>query len=1024
VPPVASSRGWTPRGRLDGKGRVWLLAFAASLVALVWPLQRPSTPFHDLVIAAGDVPRSVEGRLTGGFTYTPMAVPARAGSAPPSPGWRVLAAAARAQDAASADPSAANLHALGVAALSAGSHDIAVQALLDAAVANARSASIQSDLAAAYLARGVTPGHAIDLPRAVEAARRAITLGPRLLEPRFNYALALEHLHLPHEAGRAWDAYLARAGRESGWADEARRRRDALAAPEPSAPMSPASEAEGLLRQWVRRATADPATAWMPDLSRHGPFYLALAGPIASMSNDERRQMAGTLADLLAAEDALASPDYATADRLAASAQARVPDVDSPLSLWAERIRLTTGFNTGHGVDVRQRADRLAETASRLGFQALESDARHRLGATDYVAGRYERAADGFEQALRLRQQLRNARAAASSRLALGDALQRLGRDPEAWNLYLEKLRGDAAGDVSLRYTQLFAVARVGVAAGFFETAVVAAREAEHGARTLGHAGLLTTALYLRARALVRLGDLSAAAAALADSRQALDEQADPSIRERYLADLAEADAEWMSAAHAPEAVAHAAEARRRLQATNAWQRLLGLSVVEAKAARAQGDLAAARAALAAGIALVEAQQRQIASGDYLPSFVDASWDVYSELVDLEATSSGGDLALTWLDRGFDVRHRWHRGTSLSLEDLSRRGPVVAYLTRPDAVWIWVVVRGAVHQRRVPVSSAVLARHVARLAHAMTLDAGSPFITAAAAALAEHIWWPVADLLDVGGEAPRRVALVLDPVLQGVPFSLLPWSRDGSVSIVDRTATVLCPSLSACAWPSAGPPAPLARVAVLHAGRGGEGFAALPAARDEAERTGRRYAGATVETASAQTFRTALATADLVHFSGHAAPDERYPGRSSLLLEDDDGHGRRVSIRTLLEGQVRATLVVLSACRTSRAEARRGEGGTGVAGEFLRAGVRDVIAAHFDVKDDVSSAAMQHVHDALASGAEPWDAVRLAQQRVRATTGTHPRDWAGYVAFTSTPFRIAVPSTVAPAADRIQRSRP
>lgn len=1004
---------------------MWPLALAAGLVALVWPLQRASTPFPDLVTAAREGPRSLEGRLTGGFTYALMAVPVRAGSAAASPGWRVLAAAARAQDAAGVDPSAANLHAFGVAALSAGNYDIAVQALLDAAVVDARNAAIQSDLAAAYLARGVTPGHAIDLPRAVEAARRAIALGPRLLEPRFNYAVALEHLHLPQEASRAWDAYLARAGREPGWADEARRRRDALAAPPPPEPLSPAVEAEGQLREWVRRAVADPATAWMPDLSRHGPFHQALVGPIASMSSDARRQMAEALGDLLAADDALALPDYTTADRLAASVQARVRAVDSPLSLWAERIRLTTGFNTGTGVDVRQRAERLAETASRLGFRALESDARHRIAAADYVAGRYERAADGFAQALRLRQQLRNARAAASSRLALGDALQRLGRDPEAWNLYLEAPSGEAVGDVSLRYTQLFAVARVGVAAGFFETAVVAAREAEHGARTLGHAGLLTTALYLRARALVRLGDLSAAAEALAASRQALDQHADASIRERYLADLAEADAEWMSAAHATGAVAHAAEARRRLQATNAWQRLLGLAVVEAKAARALGDVIAARAALATGIALVEAQQRQIASGDYLPSFVDASWDVYSELVDLEATSSGGDLAITWLDRGFDVRHRWHSGTGRpSLEDLSRGGPVVAYLARPDALWIWVVARGQVHQRRVLVSSAVLARDVARLAHTMTLDAGSPFITAAAAALAEHIWWPVADLLDAGGEAPRRVALVLDPVLQGVPFALLPWSRDGSAPIVDRTATVLCPSLSACALPSAGLPTSYARVAVLHAGRGGEGFAALPAVRDEAERTGRRYAGATVEAASPQTFSAALATADLVHFSGHAAPDERYPGRSSLWLESDDGDGTRVSIRSLLEGQVRATLVVLSACRTSRAEARRGEGGTGVAGEFLRAGVRHVIAAHFDVKDDVSGAAMQHVHEALASGAEPWDAVRLAQQRVRATNGTHPRDWAGYVAFTSTPSPTAVPSTGAPSANRIERSRP
>jgi CHAT domain-containing protein len=245
---------------------------------------------------------------------------------------------------------------------------------------------------------------------------------------------------------------------------------------------------------------------------------------------------------------------------------------------------------------------------------------------------------------------------------------------------------------------------------------------------------------------------------------------------------------------------------------------------------------------------------------------------------------------------------------------------------------------------------------------------------------------------------------VPDPVLQRVPFALLPWSAVDDDLVVERTATVLCPSLAACRPGAATVPAD-ARVSALHAGQGGAGLAVLPAARDEAERIGRRYAGAQVTVATETTFAAALSGTDVVHFSGHAVPDERYPGRSELLLASDSGDGVRVPLARLFGPAVRAGLVVLSACRTSRAEARRGEGGIGVAGEFLRAGVRQVLATQWDVRDDVAGEVMDLVHEALAAGATPWDAVRHAQRIVRAD-GTRPaRDWAGYVAYTSVVFR-------------------
>ena len=591
-------------------------------------------------------------------------------------------------------------------------------------------------------------------------------------------------------------------------------------------------------------------------------------------------------------------------------------------------------------------------------------------------------------------------RAAVSARMAAADALRMLGRDPDAWERYAANLRTGALGDRNLESVRLSGPAQASLAAGRPAVALAFAREAAHYAASIAQMGVLANALQIEARALWRLGEADAAAEALNRGREALDRNDDAAIRERYLAEFALAESELLSTRTPAAAVPAIADAERRLR-TNVGQRLVALSVLEARVFRRLGNAEAARAALLKGVALVEAQQAQIGQADFLPSFVDASWDVFSEFVDLEAAAGRHADALGWLDRGFDIRRRWAGGAAPgSLVEVSGGGPLVTWLSRPDGLWIWVVEDGAVDARHVAVGADVLARRAARLSYVLTLDAAPDAVDEAVRAIARDVWWPIAGRLARGGETARRVALVPDPVLQRVPFALLPWSPVEEDLVVDRTATVLCPSLFACRAGATALPA-AARVSALHAGQGGAGFAVLPAARDEAERVGRRYAGAAVAAATETAFAAALVSADVVHFSGHAVPDERYPGRSELLLATAAGDGVRVPLARLFGPAVRAGLVVLSACRTSRAEARRGEGGIGVAGEFLRAGVRQVLATQWDVRDDVAGEVMDLVHDALASGATPWDAVRHAQRLMRRDAARHARDWAGYVAYTS-----------------------
>lgn len=992
--PHPSSGG--PRRVVAGLG--WACVLLVAVGAAVARLAAPAPPAADVTRALAGQPRTVEGRVSSAVVHQPLAVPARAAAAP-APHWRLLAAAARARERCDQAPTAANLQAFGVAALHAASLDAAVQALEDAAVADPSSAAIQADLAAAYLARGGTPGRAIDLPRALGAADRARRLNPRLPDAAFNYAVALEHLRLRREAARAWDVYLSTFGDEPGWGPEARRRRDALAVEAPLVAPSPSAQADARLREWAALVLRDPAHAVVPDFSADGAFHAAIAAAARQASGDARRAIAGHVRDLLDAEVALAEPNYGKADALAAGVLARVTEPDSALRLWAVRLRLTTGFNTGLGVDQARITADLVAAAERHGFTALASDAELRLGALDFVAGRYERAHTHYAAALRLRESLANVRGAVSARMATADALRMLGREPEAWERYVANLRAGTLGDWNLENSRLVGPAQASLTT-WPAVALAFARESASLAESFGQQGFLANARQFEARALWRLGEAETAADALARGRDALDRHGDVAIRERYLAEFAQAESELLSTRAPAAAVPAIADTERRLR-TNVGQRLVALSVLEAQVLRRLGNVEAARGALRKGVALVDQQQRAIDQADFLPSFVDASWDVFSEFVDLEAAAGRHVEALGWLDRGFDIRRRWSGDTrGASLAALSRGGPVVTWLARPDGLWIWVVADGAVESRHVAVTSETLARRAARLSSVLTLESAGDAVDEAVRAVARDVWWPIAGRLARDGDLPRRIALVPDPLLQRVPFALLPWSPVDETPVVERTATVLCPSLAACGAGEAAV-SPGARVSALHAGQGGAGLAVLPAARDEAERIGRRYAGADVVPATATAFAAALASADVVHFSGHAVPDERYPGRSELLLASDGGDGVRVPLAHLFGPVVRAGLVVLSACRTSRAEARRGEGGIGVAGEFLRAGVRQVLATQWDVRDDVAGEVMDLVHGALASGATPWDAVRHAQRIVR-RGGTRPaRDWAGYVAYTS-----------------------
>ena len=217
------------------RSRRWVLGAAAALTAaaalvIAVRVARPEwlgldsrpgrTELQELVAAISNEPfRPVEGRLTGGFKYAPPPSSTRGASDHPvSPVVRM--AAAKVERAVTGDESPQGKAALGVASLLLGDVDRSID-LLESATSSGTVAPFLSDLAAAYIARGIRRDQPNDFQRALSLAERAIRIDRSLREAYFNYALALQSLG-DARAASAWTEYGQRDPQGS-WHDEASR---------------------------------------------------------------------------------------------------------------------------------------------------------------------------------------------------------------------------------------------------------------------------------------------------------------------------------------------------------------------------------------------------------------------------------------------------------------------------------------------------------------------------------------------------------------------------------------------------------------------------------------------------------------------------------------------------------------------------------------------------------------------------------------------------------------------------------
>jgi CHAT domain-containing protein len=194
--------------------------------------------------------------------------------------------------------------------------------------------------------------------------------------------------------------------------------------------------------------------------------------------------------------------------------------------------------------------------------------------------------------------------------------------------------------------------------------------------------------------------------------------------------------------------------------------------------------------------------------------------------------------------------------------------------------------------------------------------------------------------------------------------------------------------------------------------RSSRALAPLPGSTDEVARIRRFFPARKVTVltgpdATEARYKELSPGSEIVHLATHAIATDDQPFYSTLFLAPD---GRRqedgfLQAYEIVRSPLRARLVVLSACETSRGPLGSGEGLLGLVNAFLQAGARSVLATQWGI-NEAAAVLMPSFYRNMMGGLSAAEALRQAKLETltkRLPFGgtdvslSHPLFWAPFV---------------------------
>lgn len=949
-----------------------------------------------LVDAVGEE-RYIDGRLTGGFEFGPRRSITRGGEKPGSRNIALLAVAAEVQRAVQNAATPSNLHAWGVAQLLLGDVDDAIRTLETAVAGGASDETLHSDLAAAYASRAASMDRAEDWPRSLEFAERSIRINSSRSEAYFNKALALEALSLRQQARDAWNQYLERDA-DSPWADEARRHLADLAEQQGGSGVKPEAfcgapspdtlqdKAESLLMAWSlskptqsisRQKTGVDLLALgrCIEVRTKDRYFLDLAQAIHNSAAPDRLARAIVLTH--EAQQASGVAEFERANSLADEAIALLPAYH-PLTVRLAQTKASYLYSMGRMNAVEQLAGSAIQQARSASYEVLRAQLISTVGAVEYASGDLESSAARHEAAAEIWRSQQILSGVATASLYSAEAMRALGDFETSWQRYGVALQHrHLMKQPARRHSTLTSAAVAALNNSLPHVAVSFSSEAELDAMDAGVDGFICEARYLRARAVGRFASSAEALDLLTKAEPYCDRVTEEGYRRRLLAELAYAESEIALAVDPGRAAVAAGTSVALFEGTQSQQRAAALQWLLGRAYRSLGDLDRSLSELQRGIDIVEAQERRVNTRSFRLSFIDNAWDLYGEKTN--TLLARGELNLAFDSADLSVGRGRAGARKFAAHELPVHLPEKSLLLAPvvteNQVVVFAVTRAGLRVHVERLRREVITAKSRDFVMLISRRARSEQIDVLGDELSRLLLAPFSDLV---GEVDV-VFIAADPVLQNIPFGALrigPPERRSR--LIESVSVITCANPTSCVGPSVDPSPH--QLTLFQPSSGGE--ASLPGAFHELKEIAAENPTAQLMEASVDGLRQALSERGIVHYAGHAFVDLRWPERSSILVaRRRGGQSERIVFSSVVPPVVRADLIVLSACSTTRGREYRGDGLQAASALLLRQGARHVIGTLWDVEDLELRDVMVAFYRNLARGDSVAFALRQAQLR-------------------------------------------
>ena len=1041
---------------LFGMFAIGVAVKTAAALAGYEPLGAADNPGLVRLARAVGEQRVIRPRLTGGFAHAPCEESGNAerlitglvcrsslSESPSAPKLARLAAAMRSRR--TEDHSSNNHHTLGVWNLLwpdvEGSVEKAVASLQAAAERAPRNAAVQSDLAAALLAKAESSDDPRPIFEAYAAADSALALDASLTEAYFNRAIGLEWLYLQEDAIDAWNTYLS-VDDQTRWADEARGHLARLTLQPPdwdenlvhlrrAETNTDTSKVTVIVRQFpsdVRREIYDALAAWARARSvgsdLHTDKLLRDTGslaralqevtgntlPLEAIAEVERassRADTERLSELAVGHEALGrGRQHIAAFQLDSAHYWSTLSVQafqrsgSPVYLWALYDLAHVSYQRAdpRGYD---RALNLLTTVRRQARQhhtVLKGMAARTTGLIQHIRAEYDLAMRAYSAAIEEGRLTGEPELLLRTRPWLASIQSALRGELVAWReLY-------AALKLTTRYPyafnsrhSTFTIAAEQLRESAPKVAVLLHGNAVRAASAWNQPGAVAGALAKRAELLLRDGKRSAALEDLKAARRFADSVTNDTTRASLYADADVVLGQAMLSHDPDSAVLVINQAVRQYRQTDYYDELDRALLALANAYVAAGRSDSAQLSFESAIEETERQRSRITDYQDRAQFLDNARPVIDHVLGFYADRGDTTEAFDFLERmrARVLLERTHSARSaatspLTFEVIRTRLPervnLITYAVLKEEILVWIVQHGGIRMRRVPLPALQLRQHVSRLNSLMLQASSSRELEQVSSVLWTKLVEPIADFI----QPNARLVFLPDKWLHFVPFAAL-WDSEKQRYLVQSHEISVAPS--AALYIQA-----IERYAGLQSTRaqrvlaiGNPAFdrrmfplADLPGAELEAAEVADAYGQAKLLTGRAATkeaFVSNATTFDVIHFAGHAVVRTDAPLLSHMLLAPrEDGSDGIPYARDLFELNLTGPrLVILSGCHTSGGRLSSTEGASSLARAFFAAGVPAVIASLWAVEDEETRKFFGAYHRRLALGGNPVVALRDTQ---------------------------------------------